>query len=127
MGKAPQGYGEAWDAAQGMLRTARLNDPDEHYPYRHDAVCALVNENPPMGPDGEDDDRVSAEDFMSQEIADASRDYIDAQAAYLTDPGDATREAYEAAKAELQAARAAHRANRTGATIVGIRARRAGE
>lgn len=111
-----------------MTSPDRLHDPGEHYPYKHDHVSALIAENPPAGPDGPDDDRVRVEDYISQPIADATRDYIDAQAAYLTDPGDATRAAYEQAKADLQAARAAHRENRpAGPVVVGVRARRAGE
>jgi hypothetical protein len=127
MPKQPHSYGEAWGAAQEALRAARLADPDEHFPYKHDDVTALRDENPPMGPDGPDDDRVRAEDYISYEIIDASRDYIDAQAAYLTDPGDETKAEYERTRDLLQAARLDHRANRAGATVVGIRARRAGE
>ena len=106
----------------------RLNDPDEHFPYKHAHVLALVDENPPMGPEGPDDDRVRAEDYLTRAIADATNAYIEAQAAYLRDPGDATRADYRDAAAKLQAARAEHRKNRTaGPTVVGIRARRAGE
>jgi hypothetical protein len=127
MGKAAQTYGEAMEAARGLLAAARLADPLEHFPYKHDDVTSLVAENPPMGPTGPDDDRVRAEDFISQDIADATGVYIEAQAAYLGDPGDATREAYKAAADVLVAARQAHRANRDGLTVVGVRARRAGE
>jgi len=127
MANLPDSYTEAIGQAQALLRIGRLADPGEHFPYRHEQVSALIADNPPMGPDGEDDDTVRAEDFISQDIADATRDYIEAQAAYLTDPGDATAADYDGAKAVLQQARAAHRANRGGATIVGVRARRAGE
>jgi hypothetical protein len=124
----PREYGAAWEKAQTLLRQGRLNDPGEHFPYKHDDVTALVEENPPMGPDGPDDDRLRAEDFTSAEIADATRDYVQAQEAYLRDPGDGTAGDYRAAAEALVAARQAHRANRTqGPTIVGIRARRAGE
>jgi hypothetical protein len=124
---APQSYGEAWESAQALIRAGRLNDPDEHYPYKYEHVTAVIDLNPPMGPDGPDDDRVRAEDFISQQIADATKDYIDAQAAYLDDPGDATREAYKTATDTLVTARQAHRVNRGGVSVVGIRARRAGE
>lgn len=124
----PPGYGAAWETAQSLLRKGRLADPDEHFPYKHADVTALVEENPPAGPDGPDDDRVRVEDFLSQEIADATKRYIDAQQAYLTDPGDGTRADYDAAKDALQKARAQHRAQRPiGPVVVGIRARRAGE
>lgn len=105
----------------------RLNDPGEHFPYKHETVTALVAENPPMGPDGPDDDRLRAEDYISPAIADATKAYIDAQAAYLSDPGDGTRAAYHGARDQLQAARAAHRKHRITMNVVGIRARRAGE
>ena len=122
------GYAAAHAESQRILREGRLADDGEHFPYRHDAVTALVAENPPAGPDGPDDDRVRLEDFMSQEIADASQRYIEAQQAYLADPGDGTRAGYESAKSALAAARQAHRVNRGDQmNIVGIRARRAGE
>lgn len=123
----PDNYADAHAEAQALLRHGRLADEGEHFPYKHAEVTALIGENPPMGPDGPDDDRVRAEDFTSQGIADATRDYIDAQAAYLTNPGDATGGAYMGAAAVLVEARQAHRANRGGVTVVGIRARRAGE
>lgn len=119
MGKAEQTYGEAMEAARGLLGAARLADPLEHFPYKHDAVTALVAENPPMGPDGDDDEFV-AEDYTNQEIADATKVYIDAQAALLTDPGDATQADYRAATASLVAARQRHRAGRLGVTVGGI-------
>lgn len=107
---------------------ARLNDPGEHYPYKHDTVLALLEEDPPYGPDGPDDDRLRVSDFTSRDIADATKVYIDAQAAYLADPGDGTLSAYRAAKDALAAARRAHRVNRpAGPVVIGIRARRAGE
>jgi hypothetical protein len=105
----------------------RLNDPGEHYPYKHEQVTALLADNPPMGPDGPDDDRLRAEDYTSPDIADATKAYIEAQAAYLADPGDGTRAAYDGARDRLQAARAEHRKYRTALNVVGIRARRAGE
>lgn len=125
--KAPRNRSEALERAKGLLRQGRLNDPNEHFPYKHDEVSRLIAENPPAGPEGPDDDRVRVEDFITQDIADATRDYIDAQAAYLEDPGDATRADYHRARDELTAARQAHRVNRPAPTIVGIRARRAGE
>jgi hypothetical protein len=106
----------------------RLTDPDDHFPYKLDEVKALLEANPPLGPDGPDDDRVRAEDYLSADIADASAAYVEAQAAFLTDPGDGTKAAYQGARDKLQAARAAHRANRpAGPVVIGIRARRAGE
>jgi hypothetical protein len=128
MGKATQTYGEAMEAARGLLAASRLADPLEHFPYKHDDVCALVDENPPMGPEGADDDRFRAEDYTSRAIADATRDYIAAQAAYLEDPGDAAKAEYERTRDVLQAARLDHRSNRRGVTVGGVmRAPRAGE
>jgi hypothetical protein len=117
----PRNYGDAINQARELVNQGRLVDPDEHYPYKHADVSALVEENPPAGPDGPDDDRVRIRDLMSQDIADASRDYIDAQAAYLRDPGDATRGAYHDARDRLITARQAHRANRRSAAVIGFR------
>lgn len=126
--ESPPGYGSAWETAQSLLRKGRLADPNEHFPYKHANVIALVEENGPVGPAGPDDDQVLVEDHMSREIADATKRYIDAQSAYLTDPGDGTRADYDASKDALQKARAQHRANRpAGPVVTGIRARRAGE
>jgi len=108
--------------------TDRLNDPNDHFPYKHEEAAALVADNPPMGPDGPEDDAVRAEDFLSSEIVDATAAYVAAQADYLNDPGDGTQALVDQTAAELVAARQAHRVNRpAGPVVVGIRARRAGE
>ncbi len=121
-------YAAAHAESQRLLREGRLADDGEHFPYKHDEVSALIAENPPAGPDGDDDDRLRVEDFISQAIADASAAYVEAQRVYLEDPGDGTKAAYEAAKRTLADARRAHRVNRGDQmNIVGIRARRAGE
>lgn len=123
----PRNYAEAWERAQELLRQGRLNDPGEHFPYKHAEVSALIAENPAYGPEGPDDDRVRVEDFITQDIADATQLYIDAQADYLEHPGDGTKAEYVSAKDRLVAARQAHRSNRTAPVIVGIRAPRSGE
>lgn len=111
----PRSYGEAVAKAQRDVNAARLADPDEHFPYKHDHVRALVADNPPMGPDGPSDNRVTVADVMTVRIADASNAYIEAQAAYLTDPGPATKSALDAATDDLVAARRNHRRNRVDA------------
>lgn len=124
----PASYADAVNQARQLTAAARLADPGEHYPYRHADVAALVEQNPPMGPEGPDDGRARAEDYMTQAVADASRDMIEAQAKVLGDPSESSREWYERAKETLVAARQAHRANRPVAgNVIGIRARRAGE
>ena len=97
--KAPQSYADAVTAAQDLVRKGRLNDPGEHFPYKHD-------------------DAVEA--GLPADIADASQRYIAAQQAYLESPGDGTRADYEAAKTELVAARQAHRIaeNRPGTDLL---------
>lgn len=112
-----------------MVRAERLNDPDEerHFNYPLAETLALLDEDPPAGPDGEDDDRVRISDYLSHDIAEATAAYAAAQADYLSDPGDGTKAAYTAARDALVAARQAHRANRGSMNVVGIRARRAGE
>lgn len=132
MAAKPKTYGEAHAAGVKLLSEARLNDPGEHFPYKHDVVIALLEDNPPMGPgvpdgvDGTDDRSREAADYMSRDIADASADYIDAQAAYLADPSASNKAAYEAARDQLQAARLDHRQGRGAGFTVGAAARRAG-
>ena len=123
-------YAQAVAAAQAMLATARLADPDEHFPYKHKTVVALLDKQPHMGPgvpdgvDGEADPSRGIDDYMSRGIADASRDYIDAQATYLADPSEENRAAYDAARDRLVAARLDHRANRGEGFTVGAAAKR---
>lgn len=114
-------YAEAVAEARALISQARRDDPDEHYPYKHEAVSALIAENPPAGPNGPDDDRVRVRDMISQPIADASRDYIDAQEAYLADPGEDAKAAYAAARDVLVEARRRHRAEREGMAVIGYR------
>ncbi|HYN95406.1 MAG TPA: hypothetical protein VES42_16280 [Pilimelia sp.] len=125
----PRSYADAVAKAGDLLRQGRLNDPDEHFPYKHQAVSELIAEDPPARPDpvGDpgDDRRIS--DYISQDIADASQAMIEAQAAHLADASDeGLRQAYEDSKTALVQARQAHRANRR-AVAIGGRARRAGE
>jgi hypothetical protein len=115
-------YGAASAKGQRLVSRARLADPAEHYPYRHGEVSALIEANPPAGPAGPDDDRVRVRDLISPAIADASRDYIDSQAAYLEAPGEDTKAAYEVARDVLVAARQRHRAARpAGPTVTAVR------
>jgi hypothetical protein len=125
-------YAEVVEQNRQALAHARLNDPAEHFPYKHDIVMGLLAEGENMGPgepggvEGVNDDSRSIEDYMSAGIADASRDYIDAQAAYLTDGSEQNKAAYNAARDRLQAARLDHRQNRGQGFVVGAAARRAG-
>jgi hypothetical protein len=126
--KDPGSYGEAWTAARGLLNRGRLADPGEHYPYKRADVQQLIDDDPPMGPgtpgelDGSEDRRLGVADFMTPEIADASKDYIDAQAAYLENPAEDTKQAYDAARDVLQAARLDHRQDRgDGFTVTAAR------
>lgn len=112
--KAPD-FAEAAAQARSMMAEARLNDPGEHYPYKLDHAHELIDENGPMGPDGEDDDRVRVEDVMSRRIAEASNDMIEAQATFHRNPTPATRAAYKSAQDDLVAARRAHRRSRVDA------------
>ena len=107
--------GEAIAAARQSVSAARLGDPDEHYPYKLGAALGVLKNDTPMGPAGGDDDSVSAKDYMSDRIARASSEYINAQAAFLADPSDGNRSAFEAAKDDLVAARKTHRRNRVDA------------
>jgi len=126
----PETYAEVVDRTARERAQARLADPNEHFPYKHDVVSDLLDDGAAMGPgiplviDGADDDSRSIDDYMSAGIADASRDYVDAQAAWLTEPSSSTLAVYEAARDRLVAARLDHRQNREDAFTIGAAARR---
>lgn len=126
----PSGYSGAMDRARQILAQARLEDPDEHFPYKTAAVLGLIEEDPPMGPgmpgrvDGADDRSREVGDYITEDIALASEAYIDAQAAYLADPTDTNRQAYDAARDQLVAARLDHRQNRGTGFTIGAAARK---
>lgn len=125
-------YQQAVEQGRKLIADARLADPNEHFPYKLDAVTALLDEDPPMGPgtpegaDGAADRSREVADYMSRGIAEASADYIEAQAAWLTDPSNETRAAYETARDRLLAARLDHRHGRGAGFTIGAAARRAG-
>ncbi len=130
----PKTYAQAVTQSRQALAQARLADPDEHFPYKHDVVTELLADpQTPMGSgvpdahDGTDDRSRTISDYMSQGIADATRDYVQAQTDYLSDPeNDDARTGYEAARDQLIAARLDHRENRGSEFVVGAAARRAG-
>lgn len=108
----------------------RLTDPADHFPYRVDDALAVAVDAPPMGPNGPDDASVTGQDFLSEDIVQASAAYVDAQAAYIADVTDPGLKAdYQHAAGLLVAARAAHRSRRTGQVVTAFPARapRAGE
>jgi hypothetical protein len=129
---AANSYAEQVEANRAALAQARLSDPDEHFPYRHDAVVDLIAADPPMGPglpggtDGTDDTSRTVHDYITRAIADASRDYIAAQAAWLADATGGNWAAYEAARDRLVAARLDHRQARGEEFTIGAAARKAG-
>lgn len=130
--KARQTYAQAVEQSQQLLAQARLSDPDEHFPYKHDEVVALLDEGVMMGPgnpdglDGASDESRTIDDFMTRDIADATRDYVEAQAEFLKDRSDDNRMVLDAARDRLQAARLDHRQNRGTGFTIGAAARRAG-
>lgn len=80
----PGNYADAVTQAQELIRQGRLSDPGEHFPYRRsDAEQSGLNPG----------------------IAAACEAYVEAQQAYLGNPGDGTRGDYEAAKEALVLAR----------------------
>jgi hypothetical protein len=127
----PETYAEVVEANRKALAQARLSDPNEHFPYKHQDVTSLLDGEALMGPgipgeiEGAEDDARTIDDYMSRGIADASRDYVAAQAAYLKDPSDANGDSYNAARDQLQAARLDHRRGREG-FVVGAVTRRVG-
>jgi hypothetical protein len=113
MAAAPRNYTEGINQARQLIAQARLADPDEHFPYKHRDVLTLLDKNPPAGPQGPKDASRRAADFITREIADASRDYIDAQAHYLNNIEDRfARLQFRAAADWLEATRSRHRATR---------------
>lgn len=126
----PETYAEVVDRQARERAQARLDDPGEHFPYKHETVTRLLAEGTPMGPgipgqvDGQSDDTRTIDDYMTQGIADASRDYVDTQAAWLAAPDADTRAAYESARDRLAAARLDHRQGREDGFTVGAAARR---
>lgn len=132
MAARPKTYAQAQEASRAGLAAARLADPDDHFPYKLDVVTALIADEPPMGPgipdgvDGAEDTSRTVADYITGAIATASADYITAQEAYLRDPSDENRAAYEAARDELVAARLDHRQNRGDGFTIGAAARKAG-
>jgi hypothetical protein len=93
-------------------RPARLDDPDEHYPYKHEHVRRLVTENKRFGPNGPGDDSVETTDVLSPAIVEATAAYVAAQATFVASQSSEDRAAYRARRDELTAARRAHRVNR---------------
>lgn len=132
MATRPKTYGEASEQAAALLARARLADDNDHFPYKIDEVLDLIDTDPPMGPgipgqvDGADDTSRTVADYITPGIAEATDAYIGAQAAYLENPSDDTRQAYDAARDRLVAARLDHRENRGEGFTVGAAARRAG-
>jgi hypothetical protein len=113
MAKAPGDFSGGLDQARQLLADSRLADPGEHFPYKHREVRALLDKNPPAGPRGPKDDSFRTSDFMSDKIADATRDFIDAQSAVLKDVRDPyARLQYKGATDFLVASRRAHRVGR---------------
>lgn len=125
-------YAQVVNQSRQAIANARLNDPEEHFPYKRQAVDDLLNQAKPMGPgspngdDGQNDNSRTVADYISADIANATQEYIDAQAAFLEDPNEDTKGEYDAARDRLQAARLDHRANRGEGFTVGAAARRAG-
>lgn len=125
-------YAQVVDQSKQAIAKARLADPEEHFPYKRQAVDDLLNRATPMGPGspngdpGDNDRSRTVADYITADIANATGEYVKAQAAYLEDPSDDNRAEYDAARDRLQAARLDHRANRGEGFTVGAAARRAG-
>ena len=91
-----------------------LDDPDGHFPYKADAArSALAAEPDP------DTNNHPESWYTSEGIISASERYVQAQAEYLTNPGDGTRALMDRAAQDLIAARRDHRSTRQG---VGVQA-----
>jgi hypothetical protein len=103
----PASYAEAKARVAGMLAAGRLADPAEHFPYKEAAARQALSANAPAGRLGPDDDGLLVEDYISEDIIDATNEYVRVQAAMLA--GEVGRDEYEAAKDVLVQARLEHR------------------
>lgn len=95
-----------------QARPARLDDPDDHYPYKHEHARRLLDEGERFGPNGPDDRSVEITDVLTPTIVDATAAYVAAQEAFVASQTPEDRTAYRAARDALTAARREHRANR---------------
>jgi hypothetical protein len=132
MAARPKTYAQAQQVAQDALAAARLADPDEHFPYKHEEALAALDADTPMGPgtpdgiDGAADTSRTIADYLTRAIVDASAAYVAAQEAYLRDRNEDTLAEYERTRDELVATRLDHRQNRGTGFTIGAAARRAG-
>ncbi len=94
-----------------MTRKAppELDDPNGHFPYKADAARDALAATPDP-----DTNNHPESWYTSEGIIAASQRYVQAQADYLTNPGDGTRELMDQAAADLVEARREHRAGRSG-------------
>lgn len=86
-----------------------LDDPDGHFPYKADAAREALATDPDP-----DTNNHPESWYISEGIIAATERYVQAQADYLTDPGDGTRALMDTAARQLIEARRAHRADRSG-------------
>lgn len=105
-------YADALAKARDLLAQARLDDPDEHFPYKAEHARALIEENPPAGPDGPDDDSLRVTDVLPLDIAEATEKYVAAQQAYLRKPTAKALAALDKSRDLLTVARKHHRRDR---------------
>jgi hypothetical protein len=128
---AAKTYAQAAEQAAALLSKAALADSDSHFPYKADAVAAMIAENPPMGPgqpgsvDGAQDRSREVADYMSGGIAEATADYVAADQAYREDRSETNLDELNATTDRLVAARLDHRAQRGQGFTIGAAARRA--
>lgn len=113
-------------AARKAPMAEHIDDPSGHFPYKIDRALRAVREDAPAGPDGPDDDRVRTGDFLDEAIAQATNEYVQAQAEHFRTDTAETLEVMQAAAERLVEARRAHRDGRGDApTVTAVRAPRA--
>jgi len=99
--------------AKAAAARARLDDPEEHFPYRRDDALAALREGPEPGTNNHPQHW-----YTSEQIIEATAAYVAAQQAHLEDiTDDAKREAYRNAASDLDIARGLHRSGRPNAPL----------
>jgi hypothetical protein len=111
-GSKSRSYAQVYEDAQRGYAAAQLADPDSHFPYKREQVLDALHTPPAEGTNNHPEHW-----YTSEAIIDASAAYVQAQEAYLKDPGDATKEAYNEAARGVVAARQAHRRGRPAAPL----------
>lgn len=110
-------YAQALDAvteAKAAAARARIDNPDEHFPYKREVALRALETPPDPGTNNHPEDR-----YTSEQIIEASAAYVAAQEKVLENPNVENRRAYRKAAEALAVARQEHRADRVSVRVWG--------